>query len=42
MNVQMGDSAKLKAFMSPSTDIMRTKPGQIEIALRGLSVVSYR
>ena len=36
----MKDNIKVKAFMSPSTDIIRTKPGVIEVMLRGLSVVS--
>ena len=32
--------AKLKDFMNPSADVMRTKPGLIEVSLRSASVVS--
>ena len=35
----MGET-KLKDFMSPSTDVIKTKSGLIEVALRGTSIVS--
>jgi hypothetical protein len=38
----MGDGAKLEGFLNPSTEIMKTKPGLIEVSLRGFAVVSDR
>ena len=37
--VNMGE-AKVKDFMSPSTDIVKTRSGVIEVALRATSIVS--
>ena len=40
MKVQIRDSAKSEGLMNPSTYIMNTKPGLVEVALRGFAVVS--
>ena len=37
---EMGDGAKLGGLVNPSTEIMKTRPGLIEVALRGFAVVS--
>ena len=40
MKVQIGDSAKSEGLVNPSMDIMKTKPGLVEVVLRGFAVVS--
>ena len=38
--IEMGNGAKLESFVNPSTEIMKSRPGLIEVSLRGSAVVS--